>query len=229
MFVLPFRFHSFLCCLNGFIVSVSCCAAAKETNESHFHLTAKELSELIKDFTNAQEELEFDKPFNESTGAAAICGTSGGVTESVMRTLTKAENQLEYNSLRNFEDIVRISKIADMLVCVTTTDSVGYEILQRIIKKEKIPPGIRYFEPSSCPGGCLNGGGTVAIQDATELKTRYTNVYTYDRQNEKRCSHLNETLKGLYQKLFDDEKPGNPEAIELFHNSFSENDFAGCL
>ena len=202
------------------IVSVSCCAAAKETAESSFHLTTKELSELIKDVLDKDGESDFDKPLDEATGSAAICGTSGGVMESVMRVVTKSDVQYEYNSLRNFEDIVRISRIANKIVCVTTSDSVGSDILNRILKKDKIPEGICYIEGSSCPGGCLNGGGNIAIQDAIELKRRYSRVYDYDRQKENRSSHLNENIKQLYKQLFQDEKIGSEKAKKQFHEEY---------
>ena len=201
-----------------FIVSCSCCSAAKEHHESNFHLTTKELAELIKDsLKSTKEEEPFNEPFVESSGAAAICGTSGGLTESIMRTVTNADTQYEYHSLRNFEEPARLSMISDKLVCVTTGDYVGTDVSRRIFDNDKVPENICYLEGTSCPGGCLNGGGNVAIQDVMSLKARYSRVYQTDRKSDNRCSHLNPTLKKLYKELFDDEKPGNKKAIELFH------------
>lgn len=204
----------------AFVVSVSCCSAAKEVNESDFHLTTKEFAELIKEYKDMKETAPFDKPFDEASGAAAICGTNGGVTEAVMRTvmhLSKDDKQFEFNSLRNFEEPVRISRISGNTVCVTSSDFIGTDISKRIFNKDKQLQNVVYHETASCPGGCLNGGGNTLIQDTIALTARYSRVYRIDRsKNGKRCAHLNKTLKDLYAKIFDEE-PGSKKALQLLH------------
>jgi NADP-reducing hydrogenase subunit HndD len=104
------------------VVSVMPCVAKKyEAQREEFRvnddpdvnisITTRELATLIKqtvqDFESLPES-DFDKPLGESTGAAAIFGTTGGVIEAAVRTAyelytKKPLPKIEFEELRGME------------------------------------------------------------------------------------------------------------------------------
>ncbi len=70
-------------------------------------LTTRELARMIKeanlDLKDLKED-EFDNPLGESTGAAVIFGTTGGVMEAALRTVYEVVTGKELQKLE-FEDV----------------------------------------------------------------------------------------------------------------------------
>ena len=119
---------------NIFVVSIMPCTVKKyesdrpELTEENMPdvdavLTVRELVRIFNmagiDFNGLPED-EFDNPLGESTGAAAIFGTSGGVMEAALRTAySKLTNQilptLELNDLRGMSGVKEASIISPPL------------------------------------------------------------------------------------------------------------------
>ena len=79
----------------------------------NFSLSTRELAHLIKasniDFNSLPED-DFDNPLGESTGAAVIFGTTGGVIEAACRTAYelytgKKLEKVDFNELRGLENV----------------------------------------------------------------------------------------------------------------------------
>ncbi len=66
-----------------------------DTQDVDIVITTRELAKMIKeagiDFNNIEDE-EFDNPLGESTGAAVIFGSTGGVMEAALRTAYEVVN-----------------------------------------------------------------------------------------------------------------------------------------
>lgn len=130
-------------------------------------LTTRELVRLFKmagiDFNDLPEE-DFDNPLGESTGAAAIFGTSGGVMEAALRTayykISGEElKTLDLTDVRGNAGIKESTiDIKGTIVNVAVVNGIGniQPILEEIKKGDS---KYHFIEVMACPGGCINGGG----------------------------------------------------------------------
>ena len=221
-----------------FVVSIMPCIAKKfesqrpeladEYQDVDAVLTTRELARMIKaagiDFTKLTEE-NFDDPMGESTGAAAIFGTSGGVLEAALRSahyyLTgKDMDQIEFSSVRGLagvrEATVTINGLALRVAAVSGLKNV-----------DKFLEGIRngnspyhFIEVMACPNGCINGGGQPIPSDPDKVRKRIESLYAIDRSLPKRASHHNESIIKLYKEFLGE--PNGHKAHELLHTEFTE-------
>jgi len=221
-----------------YVVSIMPCIAkkfesqrpelAEEYQDVDAVLTTRELARMIKnagiDFTRLPEE-NFDDPMGESTGAAAIFGTSGGVLEAALRSahfyLTGKEmEQIEFASVRGLSGV----REAEVTIAGITLKVAAVSGLKNI---DKFLEGIRqgqspyhFIEVMACPNGCINGGGQPIPADPDKLRKRIESLYTIDRSLPKRASHHNESIKKLYDEFLGE--PNGHKAHELLHTEFTE-------
>jgi iron-only hydrogenase group A len=220
-----------------FVVSIMPCTVKKfeserpELSENKLMdvdevLTTRELVRLFKmagiEFEDLPES-EFDNPLGESTGAAAIFGTSGGVMEAALRTayfnLTGKElENLELQDIRGMQGIKESSiKINDLVINVAVVNGIGNikPILEQI---ENGTSKYHFIEVMACPGGCINGGGQPIHQKTEKLIKRVKVLYQIDKNMQNRRSHENESVKKLYDEFF--EKPNSHKAHEILHTTY---------
>jgi iron-only hydrogenase group A len=163
---------------NMVCVSIMPCLAKKfETNRDElkdgglqyvdFSLSTRELAAMIKEagitFTALQDE-KFDSLMGESTGAADIFGTSGGVMEAALRTVYKVMtdkelDKIEFEPLRGFKGIKEATvDIGGTAVKV----AVANELKNARVLLEDVKAGKSEYhaiEIMACPGGCVDGAG----------------------------------------------------------------------
>ena len=206
------------------IVSIMPCTGKKAEiewfNNINVSLTTRELAYLIKkhhiDFANLSEEV-FDNPFGEYSGAAVIFGATGGVMEAALRTayhkLTgEVPAPLAFESVRGVEGIKEAQvKIGDttLNVCVISSLAKAKEVLAQIKSGEK---QYHFVEVMACPGGCVNGGGQIAVDNNVYSKqyvasTRGKVLYNIDNNKSVRLSHLNPAVISLYENLLTGDLP----------------------
>ncbi len=194
-------------------------------------LTTRELARMIESagiYFNHLPDEEFDNPFGESTGAATIFGTTGGVMEAALRTAVKmitgkdAPNP-DFEAVRGMENIKEADyKVGDLDVKVAVAS--GTKNAKVIMDKIKSGESNYLFvEIMGCPGGCINGGGQpiqhAVVHNFIDLKARRAEVlYKADKENKKRRSHENSAIKELYDTYL--EKPGSHKAHEILHTSY---------
>lgn len=220
-----------------FVVSIMPCTVKKyessraELNENSFQdvdavLTTREIVRFFRlagiDFNDLPED-DFDNPLGESTGAAAIFGTSGGVMEAAIRTayfsLTGAHlGNLEYESVRGLEGIKESEiNINGFKLKVAVVNGIGN--VQGII--EEIKSGKSHFhfiEVMACPGGCINGGGQPIHQKPEKIEKRMKALYKIDSTMMKRRSYENDSIGILYKEFF--ERPNSHKAHEILHTEY---------
>ena len=193
-------------------------------------LTTRELVRLFKiagiEFEDLPET-NFDNPLGESTGAAAIFGTSGGVMEAALRTayfkMTGTElNDLELSDIRGMEGIKECTiDINGTNVTVAVVNGIGNvdPILDQIEKGES---KYHFIEVMACPGGCINGGGQPIHQKTEKLRKRIKVLYEIDEKMKNRRSHENKSVQKIYDEYF--KEPNSHKAHEILHTSYVDRE-----
>ncbi len=224
---------------NIVVVSIMPCTVKKfessrpELNEDYHAdvdavLTTRELVRLFKmagiDFNDLPED-KFDDPLGESTGAAAIFGTTGGVMEAAIRTayfkLTGTElEDLELNDIRGMDGIKESTlHINGMDVNVAVVNGIGN--VDKVL--DQIQNGTckyHFIEVMACPGGCINGGGQPIHQKPEKVKKRVAVLYEIDSKMKKRRSHENESVIRLYKEYFGE--PNSHKCHEILHTTYTD-------
>lgn len=184
-------------------------------------ITTAELAKMIKErginFENI-EESDFDMPFGAHTGAAVIFGTSGGVSEAVLRyaaSQLKHEGDLEVAALRK-EGGIKVAEITVGAVTLKLAIVSGLSNAREVIEKVKAGE-VKYdlIEVMACPGGCVNGGGQPIHSHKCDIADRTEGLYTNDEHLPMRSSELNSAVTDLYKTEIDAHK-----AHELFHTTY---------
>lgn len=193
-----------------------------------FVLTNREFGKMLKeaciDFATLPEG-DFDSMLGESTGAAVIFGTTGGVIEAATRTAyewvtgEKLEN-VEFTQLRGMDGIRSAAvQVGDMTLNIGIAHGLGNA--RKLL--EDIKAGRSHFhaiEIMACPGGCVGGGGQPYHHGDMEIvKKRQQALYTEDRNKTIRKSHENTEIIKLYEEFLG--KPYGHKAHELLHTHYS--------
>ena len=194
-------------------------------------ITTRELARMIESagifFKHLPDE-EFDNPFGESTGAATIFGTTGGVMEAALRTAVETLTGKELENV-DFKEVRGMKEVKEAEYDVDGTKikvAVASGTKNAKVILDKIKDGTadyQFIEIMGCPGGCINGGGQpiqhAVVRNFVDLKARRAQaLYDADAKNKKRKSHENETIKKLYDEFLGE--PGSHKAHEVLHTSY---------
>lgn len=222
------------------VVSVMPCLAKKyECQRSEFStdgsqdvdysISTRELAYLIKqsniDLATLEDE-EFDNPMGESTGAAVIFGTTGGVIEAAVRTAyelhtKKSLPRLDFSELRGREGMRTATVDFDGLpLHIGITHGLGNarKMLDKVRSGEL---NLHAIEIMACPGGCVGGGGQPRYHgDESILAARRDALYREDASKQIRKSHENPYIIELYEKFLG--KPLGPMAHKLLHTHYQK-------
>ncbi|MFA6598110.1 MAG: NADH-dependent [FeFe] hydrogenase, group A6 [Ignavibacteriaceae bacterium] len=220
-----------------FVVSIMPCtvkkyeSARQELSEEFLPdvdavLTTRELTRFFNvagiEFTDLPDE-EFDNPLGESTGAAVIFGTSGGVMEAALRT---AYFNLTGNHLKNvdFEEVRGLDGLKEASIKING-NTINIAVVNGIGQVDPVIKEIRegkskyhFIEVMACPGGCINGGGQPVHQKTDKVIMRMKALYAIDKKMKLRRSYENESVKTLYKEYLI--TPGSHKSHELLHTSY---------
>lgn len=196
-------------------------------------ISTRELARMIKQagikFTELEDE-QFDKPFEEATGAGVIFGATGGVMEAALRTVSeivekKTLDKIEFTQVRGTEGIKEaVVTLAGKDVRVAVAHGLGNarKLLESIRSGEK---EYEFVEIMACPGGCVTGGGQPICSAKTWMDVdvkaeRAKALYSEDENAKLRKSHENPDIELLYKEFF--QEPGSHKAHELLHTHYTE-------
>lgn len=210
-----------------FIISIMPCTAKKaEAARAEFShngerevdlvITTQELSIMIKEIGIKFDEIEeeaMDMPFGIGSGAGVIFGTTGGVTEAVLRKVLKnkygkEDCEIIFNSVRGLdavkETIVNIDGNNIRLAVVHGLKNAD-NLIKQIINGEK---NYDLVEVMACTGGCIAGGG----QPEPRIITRETRIlrakglYNIDKTNQIKDSEENYIARNIFQDIMKDKR-----------------------
>ncbi len=194
-------------------------------------LTTRELGDMLREAgidLSKLEDTEFDSILGESTGAAAIFGTTGGVIEAAARTayemLTGKElERIEFEQLRGLEGIREaVVPIGDLDLKIGIAHGLGNarKLLEQIQRGES---DYHAIEIMACPGGCIGGGGQPFHHgDESIILKRQQAIYEIDRNMPRRKSHENEMVMKLYNDFLGE--PYGEKAHEFLHTVYTKGE-----
>ena len=212
------------------------CDALKGMRDTDIVLTVRELARMIKidniNFRNLPDG-KFDSPIGESTGAAVIFGTTGGVMEAALRTVADVVTgedlpSVDYRAVRGTKGIKEATlnlKGQEVKVCAVSGLANAARVLEDIKSGKR---NYHFVEIMCCPGGCVNGGGTPYVNYEVNsrdevIKLRAKALYKNDSKKAIRKSHKNPSIIKIYQEFF--EKPNSHKAHEILHRSYKKREF----
>jgi len=209
--------------------------ASKKYRDVDMTITVRQANRLIKefniDFANLPDG-RFDDPLGLSSGAGLIFGTTGGVMEAALRTLSekllnKRLDNIDFTSVRG-EKGTKIAEVPELKDKQGRTIRVavvsGIANAEKLLKEIKAGKEFFHFiEIMACLGGCVNGGG-MPVHDA-HIQNNFANameraktLYHMDQYNNLRRSHDNPVVKQIYAEFLGE--PNGELSHKLLHTHY---------
>ena len=145
-------------------------------------------------------------PFGISSGAGAIFGVTGGVTEAVLRRVLGKDNiasaqDIIFNDVRGDASLKEATiTIGERVVKIAIVS--GLKNADDLMKE--IQANRKYYdfvEVMACRRGCIAGGGQpLPIGPRTKL-ARFEGLYKIDRESQIKFSQENPYITSLYEGL----------------------------
>lgn len=189
-------------------------------------ITTRELAQFIRihgiDMNNIEPE-PADNPMGTRSSAGKLFAVTGGVTESMLRTVYfkmtgKEMDSVKVSELRGCrkrkETKVNIngSEFGFAIVC-------GLSNVKPLL--EEIKAGrddLHFIEIMACPNGCVGGGGQPIGADEKDVKARGKAIYEIDEKEMIKVAHKNPQLAELYEKYLG--SPGSEKCKQLLHTHY---------
>jgi NADH-quinone oxidoreductase subunit G len=219
------------------VVSIMPCTAKKfEARRPEFQkdgqpdvdyvLTTQEVARMIEQAGLRFNDLEpqsRDMPFGFGTGAGIIFGTSGGVTEAVLRY---AAEKITGKTLRDtdFTEVRGDSGLREVNMEVggaTLRLAVVHGLANARVVADKVREGTCDYdliEVMACPGGCVGGAGQPVTNDMAARKRRTKRLYQSDKARQLHKAQDNIFVNQCYAKFLGD--VGGHTAHALLHTAY---------
>ena len=216
-------------------VSIMPCTAKKEeilrpeskTNgkqDIDYVLTTSEIISMIKRVGIMFDQVEIesaDVPFGIGSGAGVIFGVTGGVTEAVLRKITKGHKRADMEALRSsgvrgadgIKEIIYEYNGKEIKAAIVSGLANADKLLQRIKSGEA---EYDFVEVMACRRGCVMGGGQPLNAGARTRAARMEGLYKADVNTQIKKSDENPMIQALYDGLL------KGKEHELLHRNFAE-------
>ena len=202
------------------VVSIMPCTAKKDEilRPEHFTdgvqdvdyvLTTTEITRMIQeagiDLSRMPSEA-LDMPFGMASGAAAIFGVTGGVTEAVLRRLVNSRRvddiaEISFTGVRGMDGLKEASiTLGDREVKIAIVNGLknADDLLNRINAGEAY---YDFIEVMACRRGCIAGGGQPTPIGPRTRQARFEGMYNIDKQSQIKSSNDNPIVNSLYEGL----------------------------
>ncbi|MEW6046387.1 MAG: [FeFe] hydrogenase, group A [Bacillota bacterium] len=168
----------------------------------------------------------FDLLMGESTGAAAIFGSTGGVAEAALRTAywmatgqDLPDGSLELSALHQEGQVrrLRVRLGQRSIECAVVDGLAGARTVLESPDFERLS----LVEVMACPGGCVGGGGQ--LRQGTTRRgraARAQGLSAIDRGSRLRRAHENPEVSALYRDFLG--HPGSERSHKLLHTHYVE-------
>ena len=193
-------------------------------------LTTRELARLIRlngiDIQQVEPELA-DLPYRSRSSAGKLLSVSGGLTESLIRTLyfkvTGKELPLQkIQELRTSKGRKEFHlKIGEYNLGFAVVNGIGH-VKELLDELENGRDDLHYIEVMACQGGCVGGGGQPIHPETDNTRTRARAIYEIDDKESIRLAHRNPSLVTLYANLL--ENPMSEISINLLHTEYQKRE-----
>ena len=223
------------------VVSIMPCTAKKEEAQRpemyrdgvpdvDVVLTTRECARLVKReglWLPHLEPVGFDNDWMGGySGAAEIFGTTGGVMEAAIRTVSFVVTgeelpQVIYEPVRGYENLreasVDLGALGTIKVCVAHGLKAAKKVMEKVASGES---DWTFIEVMGCPGGCMGGGGQPRIKKSyqTFWHERQDAIYQIDERCTIRQSHNNPLIKMIYDEFLGE--PNGHKSHELLHTTY---------
>lgn len=219
------------------VVSIMPCTAKKNeiVRPEHFTdgvqnvdyvLTTVEAARMIRetgiDLAKMPSE-SFDMPFGIASGAGAIFGVTGGVTEAVIRRLVNSSKletleEISFSGVRGTEGIRELTVAYEgREVKIAIVNGLGNA--DKLLKKMKAGEAVYDFvEVMACKRGCIMGGGQPAFAGDRTKSARIEGMYEIDKNSQIKISSENPFVKEVYDTIL------KGKEHKLLHNHYEEHD-----
>lgn len=202
------------------IVSIMPCTAKKAEikrpehftegeQDVDFVLTTTEITRMIQaagiDLAQLQPEA-LDMPFGLSSGAGAIFGVTGGVTEAVLRRLVNSSRtedleEISFTGIRGVDGI-KEAKVnlngREVKIAVVNGLHSAEELLDKMKAGEE---HYDFVEVMACKRGCIAGGGQPVPIGPRTKKARLEGIYKIDRMAQIKLSNENPIITEVYEGI----------------------------
>lgn len=219
---------------NIFIVSINSCLSKKDEAGKKAYLssgitnidasiTTRELAGFIKlhgvEIEHIEEELT-DLPFGMASSAGRMLPLSGGLTESLIRSMFLDAKDRELRPAR----ITKLRNTKTVKEYTFKHENKSYKFLAiNGIKEameilEELKLGIRkadFVEILTCKNGCINGGGQPLRRPDDNIKARRKAIYELDNKGSIKVADKNPELIELYDRYLG--KANSKQRIETLH------------
>lgn len=172
-------------------------------------LTTTEITRMIQeagiDLAQVKPEA-LDMPFGIASGAGAIFGVTGGVTEAVLRRLVNSNRAedleaISFTGVRGVDGIKEASvKLGDREVKIAVVN--GLQCAAEVL--EKIESGEAYYdfvEVMACKRGCIAGGGQPVPIGPRTKKARLEGIYKIDSLAQIKLPNENPIITTVYDGI----------------------------
>lgn len=172
-------------------------------------LTTTEVTRMIQetgiDLSMIEPEA-LDMPFGISSGAGAIFGVTGGVTEAVLRCLKNSSKvevleEISYTGVRGVEEVKEATvTLGERKVKIAVVNGLKYagELLDKMKAGEV---WYDFVEVMACRRGCIAGGGQPVPIGPRTKKARLEGLYKIDNMAQIKLSNENPIIQTLYQGI----------------------------
>lgn len=172
-------------------------------------LTTTEVTRMIQETGIDLAVIEpeaLDMPFGISSGAGAIFGVTGGVTEAVLRRLMNSSNvevleEISYTGVRGVDGLKEATVMVgerEVKIAVVNGLKTAGELMERIKTGEAY---YDFVEVMACKRGCIAGGGQPVPIGPRTKKARLEGLYKIDNMAQIKLSNENPIIQNLYQGL----------------------------
>lgn len=202
------------------VVSIMPCTAKKAeiTRPEHFTdgvqnvdcvLTTTEIGRMIQaagiDLAQVKPEA-MDMPFGLASGAGAIFGVTGGVTEAVLRRLVNSNRAedleaISFTGVRGMDGIKEATvKLGDREVHIAVVNGLrsASEVLDKMKSGEV---HYDFVEVMACKRGCIAGGGQPVPIGPRTKKARMEGLYKIDSMAQIKLSNENPIVTTVYEGI----------------------------
>ena len=199
------------------VVSIMPCTAKKAeiTRPEHYTdgeqnvdyvLTTTEITRMIQeagiDLAQVQPEA-LDMPFGLASGAGAIFGVTGGVTEAVLRRLVNSSRtedleEISFSGIRGVDGI-KEAKVnlngREVKIAVVNGLHCAEDLLDKMKAGEV---HYDFVEVMACKRGCIAGGGQPVPIGPRTKKARLEGIYKIDNMAQIKLSNENPIITEVY-------------------------------